>query len=139
MSAPQTLAKALTVGAILAASVSVASAKPNSQLIIDSAAPAAVQESFNKWAAGAKIKGRKDKCYGIALTGENDCAAGAGTSCQGTSTSDFQADAWTYAPKGSCEFIITPNGHGSKSAMTHSMEKPMEDGMKMKDDMKKGM
>lgn len=125
MSAPQTIAKALTVGALLAASVSIASAKPNSQLVIDSAAPTKVQDSFNTWVAGGKLKGRKDKCYGIALTGENDCAAGAGTSCQGTSTSDFQSDAWTYAPKGSCEFIITPNGHGTKKAMKKVMKKSM--------------
>ena len=43
---------------------------------------------------------------------ENDCAAGAGTSCEGTSTVDFQGNAWTYSPKGSCEFIITPHGPG---------------------------
>lgn len=114
MSASQTIAKALTLGAILAASVTVANAKPNSQLKINSEAPVKVQAAFQSWVDGDRLKGRKDKCYGIALTGENDCKAGAGTSCQGTSTSDFQADAWTYAPKGSCEYIITPNGHGSK-------------------------
>lgn len=129
MSASQSIAKALTVGAILAASVSVATAKPNSQLSINTQAPAKVQTAFNSWVEGGKLKGRKDKCYGIALTGENDCAAGAGTSCQGTSTSDFQADAWTYAPKGSCEFIITPTGHGSKTAMTSMMKPKMNKGM----------
>ena len=116
MSAHQTLIKTVAIGTLLAASVSVAVAKPNSQLRIGADAPAAVQDAFKSWVDGGKLKGRKDKCYGIALTGDNDCAAGAGTSCQGTSTSDFQGDAWTYAPKGSCEFIITPNGHGSKTA-----------------------
>lgn len=117
MSAPQTIAKTLAIGAILAASVSVAMAKPNSQLSIAADAPENVRTAFDSWVEGGKLKGRKDKCYGIALTGENDCKAGAGTSCQGTSTSDFQGDAWTYAPKGSCEFIVTPNGHGSKSVL----------------------
>ena len=30
----------------------------------------------------------KEKCYGVALKGHNDCAAGAGTSCAGTSKVD---------------------------------------------------
>ena len=45
----------------------------------------------------------KDKCYGIALKGKNDCAAGPGTSCAGTSTVDYQGNAWKYVAKGSCE------------------------------------
>jgi len=55
----------------------------------------------------------KEKCYGVALTGGNDCKAGAGTSCQGSSTSDFQTNAWTYVPKGSCALIVTPTGKGA--------------------------
>ena len=55
----------------------------------------------------------KDKCFGIALKGDNDCAAGAGTTCAGTSKTDYQGDAWKYVPKGTCESITTPNGHGS--------------------------
>jgi uncharacterized membrane protein len=54
-----------------------------------------------------------DKCLGIALKGENDCAAGAGTTCAGTSTADYQGDAWKYAPKGTCATIKTPKGTGS--------------------------
>lgn len=45
----------------------------------------------------------KEKCYGVALKGKNDCAAGPGTSCAGTSTRDHQGDAWKLVPKGSCE------------------------------------
>ncbi|MDZ4307721.1 DUF2282 domain-containing protein, partial [Allopontixanthobacter sp.] len=30
--------------------------------------------------------GAKEKCFGVALKGKNDCAAGPGTSCAGTST-----------------------------------------------------
>ncbi|MCF6326513.1 MAG: DUF2282 domain-containing protein [Devosiaceae bacterium] len=44
-----------------------------------------------------------EKCYGIALAGENDCKAGAGTSCQGTSVVDFQGNAWSAVPAGTCE------------------------------------
>lgn len=55
----------------------------------------------------------QEQCYGISLAGENDCAAGPGTSCQGTSTADYQGDAWTYVPEGTCESIQTPFGAGS--------------------------
>ena len=44
----------------------------------------------------------KEKCYGIALAGQNDCAAGAGTTCAGTSKIDYQGDAWTLVPAGDC-------------------------------------
>ena len=54
-----------------------------------------------------------ERCYGVALAGENDCAAGPGTSCQGTSTVDFQGNAWTYVEEGTCESIETPYGTGS--------------------------
>lgn len=50
------------------------------------------------------------KCYGVALAGENDCKAGAGTSCQGTSTTDYQANAWSFVPAGTCEGIENPDG-----------------------------
>lgn len=106
---------ALIAGATLAVLTTVASAKPNNQLTIAADASDSAKKSFNSWVQGAAISGRKDKCFGIALTAENDCAAGPGTSCQGTSTSDFQGNAWTYAPKGTCEHIKTPNGSGSKT------------------------
>ena len=54
-----------------------------------------------------------EQCYGVALAGENDCAAGPGTSCAGTSTEDYQGNAWKYVPEGTCEEIETPYGHGS--------------------------
>ncbi|MGF1500575.1 MAG: DUF2282 domain-containing protein [Paracoccaceae bacterium] len=44
----------------------------------------------------------KEKCYGISLAGQNDCAAGPGTTCAGTSTIDYQGNAWTLVPKGDC-------------------------------------
>ncbi len=47
----------------------------------------------------------KDKCYGIALAGENDCAAGPGTTCAGTSTVDYQGNAWKLVPAGTCMSI----------------------------------
>lgn len=54
-----------------------------------------------------------EKCYGVALAGKNDCKAGAGTTCAGTSTIDYQGNAWSLVPAGTCESITTPKGHGS--------------------------
>ncbi len=54
-----------------------------------------------------------EKCFGIALKGDNDCAAGAGTTCAGTAAADYQGNAWKYVPKGTCTTIKTPKGAGS--------------------------
>jgi uncharacterized membrane protein len=50
----------------------------------------------------------KEKCFGIALKGQNDCAAGAGTTCAGTSKVDYQADSWKYTAKGTCAQTASP-------------------------------
>ncbi|MGP9765246.1 BufA1 family periplasmic bufferin-type metallophore [Halomonas sp. AOP13-D3-9] len=61
----------------------------------------------------------KERCYGISLAGQNDCAAGPGTSCQGTSTEDYQGNAWAYVDAGTCESIELPNGQtGSLEPIT---------------------
>ena len=54
-----------------------------------------------------------EKCYGVAKAGQNDCKAGAGTTCAGTSKVNFQKNAWKLVPAGTCASIKTPNGHGS--------------------------
>jgi uncharacterized membrane protein len=54
-----------------------------------------------------------EKCYGVAKAGENDCKAGAGTTCAGTSKVDYQKNAWKLVPAGTCTKIRTPNGNGS--------------------------
>ncbi|AWX99133.1 hypothetical protein A8139_03295 [Marinomonas primoryensis] len=61
----------------------------------------------------------KEKCYGVALAGQNDCAAGPGTSCAGTSKTDYQANAWKLVPAGSCvdmESKTSSTGHGQLKA-----------------------
>ncbi len=50
----------------------------------------------------------KEKCFGVALKGKNDCAAGPGTTCAGTSKIDHQGNAWKLVPKGSCEKTASP-------------------------------
>ncbi|WP_370031844.1 BufA1 family periplasmic bufferin-type metallophore [Qipengyuania mesophila] len=63
--------------------------------------------------AAAQKKPAMEKCYGVAKAGENDCAAGPGTSCAGTSTRDYQGNAWKLVPKGTCEKTATPKSKGS--------------------------
>lgn len=63
--------------------------------------------------ASAQSKPAMEKCYGIAKAGQNDCAAGPGTSCAGTSTRDYQGDAWKLVKKGTCAKTETPKGKGS--------------------------
>ena len=59
-----------------------------------------------------------EKCYGVALAGKNDCAAGPGTTCAGTSKVDYQGNAWKHVPKGTCVTMKTPKGMmGSLKAM----------------------
>lgn len=57
-----------------------------------------------------------EKCYGVSLAGQNDCAAGPGTSCAATSKVDYQGGAWTLVEKGTCTTIKTPKGFGSLKA-----------------------
>lgn len=61
----------------------------------------------------------KEKCFGVAMKGKNDCAAGPGTTCAGTSKVDFQGNAWSFVPKGTCEKTLSrtsPSGHGRLEA-----------------------
>ena len=51
----------------------------------------------------------KEKCFGVALAGQNGCAAGPGTTCAGTSTVDYQGNAWSLVDKGTCLEIDLPD------------------------------
>lgn len=68
------------------------------------AAVAVVSTSTPAFAAG------KEKCFGVALKGANDCAAGAGTTCAGTSTKNYQGNSWKYVAKGTCVSMQLPDG-----------------------------
>lgn len=65
--------------------------------------------------AAAQGKQPGDKCFGVAKAGKNDCKAGAGTSCAGTSKVDYQGNAWKLVKVGTCQSIKTPKGFGSLS------------------------
>lgn len=70
----------------------------------------------------------KEKCYGVSLAGKNDCAAGPGTTCAGTSRVDFQGNAWKYVAAGTCETMSfkTADGRevkGSKAKLDRDIPK----------------
>ena len=56
----------------------------------------------------ASAEGANEKCFGVALAGQNDCAAGEGTTCAGTSKVDFQGNSWKYVPAGTCLTMELP-------------------------------
>ena len=64
-------------------------------------------------ASAARADDSMEKCYGVALKGQNECAAGPGTTCAGTSKVDYQGNAWKLVPKGTCTTMSTPFGPGS--------------------------
>lgn len=72
-------------------------------------------------AAGKMAAGSKEKCFGVSLAGKNDCAAGPGTTCAGTSKVAYQANAWKYTPAGTCtktESKTSSTGFGQLTAFT---------------------
>jgi len=68
---------------------------------------------MRKMTASEVKSGKMEKCYGVALKGHNDCYAGAGTTCAGTSMTDYQGNAFKLEPKGTCTAMQTPQGAGS--------------------------
>lgn len=65
----------------------------------------------------------KEKCYGVAMKGKNDCKAGAGTSCAGTSKIDYQGNAWSLVPKGTCEKMASPTSATGYGQLAEFKEK----------------
>ncbi len=97
MSAKINVSSALLAGAVASLLASVAHAAP-----------------LTKAEVTAAVAAHKEKCYGVALKGQNDCAAGPGTTCQGTSAVDFQGNSWKFVQGGTCTSIVVPSGgHGS--------------------------
>jgi uncharacterized membrane protein len=66
----------------------------------------------------------KEKCFGVALMGQNDCAAGPGTTCAGTSRVDYQGNSWKLVPKGTCVAMKLPgNRAGSLEPLARDRPK----------------
>lgn len=86
------------------------------------AAVTAAVSTVSLTSATSALAGDKEKCFGVALTGQNDCAAGAGTTCAGTSTVDYQGNSWKYVDKGTCMTMELPEGRkGSLEAQTRDI------------------
>ena len=63
-----------------------------------------------------------EKCYGVALAGENDCAAGPGTTCSGSSTVDYQGNAWKLVPTGTC---VTMEKDGNRMGSLEPLDRDL--------------
>jgi uncharacterized membrane protein len=99
------ISTALLAGAITSSLATMASAAP-----------------LTKAEADAAVAAHKEKCYGVALKGQNDCAAGPGTTCQGTSVKDFQGNSWKFVQGGTCASLDLPGGrHGSMKPLTRDI------------------
>lgn len=105
MSTRSTVSAAILAGAVTTALASFAAAAP-------------LTEAEGK----AAMEAGKEKCYGVSLAGMNDCAAGPGTTCQGTSTVDFQGNAWAFVAGGTCASIKVPGDRqGSPEPLTRDV------------------
>lgn len=81
-------------------------------LALAASASAQAPQPAKKPVTAEQMRGM-EKCYGVALAGQNDCKAGPGTTCAGTSKVDYQGNAWKLVAKGTCTTIKTPKGNGS--------------------------
>src|ERR671911_3145094 len=105
MSTRSTVSATILAGAVASALASMAAAAP-----------------LTEAEAKAAMDAGKEKCYGVALKGQNDCAAGPGTTCQGTSTVDYQGNAWKFVNGGTCTTMELPGGrHGSPQELTRDV------------------
>ncbi|MBA1142241.1 BufA1 family periplasmic bufferin-type metallophore [Mesorhizobium neociceri] len=98
MSMRSTVSAALLASAVATALASFATAAPLTEAQVKAAMDAG-----------------KEKCFGVALKGQNDCKAGAGTTCQGTSTVDYQGNAWKFVDGGTCTTMNLPDGRKGSS------------------------
>ena len=78
-----------------------------------SAATLALMLASTAASSAASAAPAPEKCFGVALAGKNDCKAGPGTSCAGTSKVNYQANAFKLVKAGTCTKIKTPKGFGS--------------------------
>ncbi|MBB4185613.1 BufA1 family periplasmic bufferin-type metallophore [Sinorhizobium terangae] len=105
MSTKSTISAALLASAVATAVSSLAIAAPLTEAQVKAAMDAG-----------------KEKCYGVALKGQNDCKAGPGTTCQATSTVDYQGNAWKFVDGGTCTTMDLPDGRkGSPEPLSRDL------------------
>jgi len=83
--------------------------KKISGVAVASAFAAALGMAASSQSAAAADE-KMEKCYGVAKAADNDCKAGEGTTCAGTSKIDYQGDAWKLVPEGTCTTMELPDG-----------------------------
>ena len=89
----------------------------NTHLIASSALASVLAMGLLSAAHAADEKG-KEKCYGVAKAGSNDCANLSGThSCAGQSKNAMGADEWNYVAKGTCAQMGGKSADEAKAAM----------------------
>ena len=103
------LKSALVVSALAASLAPLTVATLSAQEPQPTAAQAKIRAKHTEMVKAGKV----EPCFGTARKGHNDCYAGAGTTCAGTSTVDYQGNAFKLVPKGTCTTIETPKGAGS--------------------------
>jgi len=88
----------------------------NHRLIVSSALASALSLGLAGQAA-AQEKG-KEKCYGVAKAGQNDCANLSGThSCAGQTKDNMSTNDWKYVAKGTCKDLKGLSEAEAKAAM----------------------
>lgn len=70
--------------------------------LLQSAVAGVLALSFAQAASAQDAKGEREKCYGVAKAGQNDCGTATHT-CAGMAKKDNAPDEWKYVPKGTCE------------------------------------
>jgi uncharacterized membrane protein len=101
---------AAALGSLAATSATTSAGAQNTKPMTE-----AEMEKRQKEATKALKTGKFERCFGVAMKGRNDCFAGAGTTCAGTSSVDYQGNSWKLVPKGTCTAMQTPKGPGSLS------------------------
>ena len=84
----------------------------------------AVAASFAAYSTTATAQA-KEKCFGISLAGQNSCEAGPGTTCAGTSTVDYQGNAWKLVDAGTC---VTMEKDGNRMGSLEALDRDLPQG-----------
>jgi uncharacterized membrane protein len=90
---------------------------------INLALAASVAAALTTVSVPASAQGANEKCFGVSLKGKNDCAAGPGTTCAGTSKVDYQGNAWKLVPVGTCEKTASPTSPSGFGQLKEFKEK----------------
>ncbi|MBL8522532.1 MAG: DUF2282 domain-containing protein [Betaproteobacteria bacterium] len=90
------------------------------KLIISGAIAGLVSLSVSGVAVAQDKKAEKEKCYGVAKKGQNDCGT-AKHSCAGQAASDNLPEEWKFVAKGTCEGM---KGSLKKPASKEASEPP---------------